>query len=217
MREGGEGVPNFPAHMARAQQYFDQGVGTFGPKADTNAAPVKVDVVNVGSKPVSSSISAPSTSSLTGAATSLIDQASPTAAPYVNLIQKLLGSFFPTMHEGGLVGPGMPTTFRHINPAIFATARRYHGGLASDEFPAILQKGERVLTQNQTSKAMSIMGAAVHGGAPAGSWATASAKSATINQSFNISTPDANSFKASQGQINTRASLAMRRASDRNA
>lgn len=51
-------------------------------------------------------------------------------------------------HEGGIAGSA--TRHRAADPAWFANARRYHGGgiagLAADEVPAILRRGEEVLT-----------------------------------------------------------------------
>jgi hypothetical protein len=64
-----------------------------------------------------------------------------------------LGSFF---HGGGVVGQDAPSFTRPVDPRIFVGAPRFHDGLASDEFPAILQKGETVIPkgggamQNQT-------------------------------------------------------------------
>jgi lambda family phage tail tape measure protein len=47
-------------------------------------------------------------------------------------------------HSGGVVGSG--GQHRQVNPAWFAKAPRMHmGGLAGDEVPAILQRGERVI------------------------------------------------------------------------
>jgi len=52
-------------------------------------------------------------------------------------------------HEGGLVGAGGSFS-RNVPAAAFFSAKRYHnGGFASDEVPAILQKGELVLTKDQ--------------------------------------------------------------------
>lgn len=46
-------------------------------------------------------------------------------------------------HKGGTVGrDGVPRT---VPSALFAFAPRFHDGLASDEFPAILQRGETVI------------------------------------------------------------------------
>ncbi len=49
-----------------------------------------------------------------------------------------------SFHSGGIVGltrPGWAT----VNPAVFNNAPRLHGGLAADEFPAVLQTGEAVI------------------------------------------------------------------------
>ena len=46
-------------------------------------------------------------------------------------------------HGGGVVGYDKPQT-AFVNPALFAGAPRLHKGLAPDEYPAILQRGETV-------------------------------------------------------------------------
>lgn len=60
-------------------------------------------------------------------------------------VEVIAGSF----HTGGLVGSGGST--RAVNPMLFGAAPRYHtGGLAGlgpNEVPAILQRGEEVLTK----------------------------------------------------------------------
>lgn len=52
-------------------------------------------------------------------------------------------------HEGGIAGDTSAPT-RLVNPAWFVNARRYHtggiAGLAANEVPAVLQRGEEVLT-----------------------------------------------------------------------
>ena len=54
-------------------------------------------------------------------------------------------------HQGGMVGrDGIPT--RMVDPGVFAHAPRLHSGLASDEFPAILQQGERVFSRSEVSR-----------------------------------------------------------------
>ncbi len=58
-----------------------------------------------------------------------------------------LGSFF---HEGGTVGSSAPT--HSFSPSLFANAPRFHSGLAPDEFPAILQTGEQVLSRRQVAQ-----------------------------------------------------------------
>ncbi|GJD99474.1 hypothetical protein [Methylobacterium isbiliense] len=53
------------------------------------------------------------------------------------------------LHDGGRVGdPGIPRV--RVDPRIFHDAPRYHTGLASNEFAAVLQEGETVLTERQT-------------------------------------------------------------------
>ncbi len=50
----------------------------------------------------------------------------------------------PVAHSGGVIGTSSFPT-RIVPAGIFANAPRYHSGLAGDEFPAILQRGETVL------------------------------------------------------------------------
>jgi len=95
-------------------------------------------------------------------------------------IFKDIASFF--FHEGGVVGEA--TSVRPMPSYVFAGAPRYHGGgiagLRPDEIPAILQRGETVIPRNGRT-------------------------SSPINLVMNISTPDASSFRASQGQISAEA------------
>jgi hypothetical protein len=107
---------------------------------------------------------------------------------------KMLAGIF---HAGGMVGAPAP---QRLVPALaFAGAPRLHGGgmagLRADEVPAILQRGEMVLSRAQLAG----MGS---GGA----------RSAPVNVVMNISTPDANSFRYAQGQIAADAARAMERA-----
>ena len=53
-------------------------------------------------------------------------------------------------HGGGLVGLDYAPT-RRVPSALFADAPRLHAGLAADEFPAILQSGERVIPRGGAS------------------------------------------------------------------
>lgn len=62
-----------------------------------------------------------------------------------------IGAFFASMfHSGGVVGSTFTPHFAH--PAMFTHAMRYHSGgiagLQPDEVPAILRRGEEVLTAN---------------------------------------------------------------------
>ena len=66
-------------------------------------------------------------------------------------------------HRGGLVGISAPTFTRSVPALAFAGAPRLHSGggwFRSDEYPAILQRGERVLNRDET--------AAYHAGMAAG-------------------------------------------------
>jgi len=50
-------------------------------------------------------------------------------------------------HKGMVAGE--PAPIRFVDPYVFANAKRLHSGLAPDEIPAILQKGETVLPKGQ--------------------------------------------------------------------
>jgi lambda family phage tail tape measure protein len=102
----------------------------------------------------------------------------------------IFGSIFGSIfHDGGVVGASS-TERRAVPSHVFAGAPRLHSGLMPDEFPAILQRGETVLPK--TSKA---------GG---------------MNITFNIATPNAQSFMDSQGQIMSKFAGQMQRFRVRN-
>ncbi|TGN62343.1 phage tail tape measure protein [Paracoccus liaowanqingii] len=96
-------------------------------------------------------------------------------------------------HQGGMVGG--PSPMRAVPALAFAGAPRMHSGgwagLRSDEVPAILQRGERVLSRREVQ---------------------AQGHPRPMQVVFNISTPDANSFRLSQGQIMADARRALGRA-----
>jgi lambda family phage tail tape measure protein len=98
----------------------------------------------------------------------------------------LFGSIF---HEGGVAGEAAPK--RRVPAYVFAGAPRYHGGgiagLMPDEIPAILQRGEVVLPKDARS-------------------------ASPVNVVMNITTQDANSFRASQAQIAAEAARGIKRA-----
>lgn len=50
-------------------------------------------------------------------------------------------------HQGGVVG-STPVPVRLVDPSLFIGAPRLHRGLNNDEFPAILQHGERVIPRD---------------------------------------------------------------------
>lgn len=101
-------------------------------------------------------------------------------------LDSIFGSIF---HEGGKAGDPAPA--RQFPAFVFAGAPRYHtggiAGLQPGEIPAILQRGEVVLPKNSRA-------------------------SAPVNVVMNISTNDANSFRASQAQIAAEAARGIQRA-----
>jgi len=54
-------------------------------------------------------------------------------------------------HAGGIVG-ATPFPVRMVPAGTFENAPRLHSGLASDEYPAILQRGERVIPRGNGTK-----------------------------------------------------------------
>ena len=130
-------------------------------------------------------------------------------------IFKSLFGAFGLMHSGGVVGPGMTSTFRVVNPAIFNTALRYHSGLGSDEFPAILQKGERVLTSSQDQRATAAMSGMVNAmtrqqsGATPANMNGGGARTQVLNMTVN--SPNAGSFRYSQPQVVAQMAAGMNR------
>ncbi|MFZ2446071.1 MAG: hypothetical protein WAW37_06925 [Syntrophobacteraceae bacterium] len=84
---------------------------------------------------------------------SLLMNAMPTATSFVNWSSGSYGygatgevGAIPVDHMGGIIGVTPPFETRMVDLSMFSGARRFHsGGLASDEVPAILQKGELVI------------------------------------------------------------------------
>ncbi len=109
---------------------------------------------------------------------------------------------FGIYHAGGMVGAD-PSSTRWLPAGLLAGAPRYHGGgwagLAPDEVLAILQRGEAVLSRRE-------VGALRQGQDGRGR----DARPVTVV--MNIATPDAASFRLSQGQLATDAARAMERA-----
>jgi Lambda phage tail tape-measure protein (Tape_meas_lam_C) len=107
------------------------------------------------------------------------------------------GLFAGIFHQGGVAGG--PAQQRLVPELAFAGAPRFHdggvAGLRADEVPAILQRGEMVLSRAQ----LAAMGSARESRPP-------------VNVVMNISTPDAGSFRYAQGQIAADAARAMERA-----
>ena len=80
-----------------------------------------------------------------------------------------------SFHTGGTVGLGVSS--RSVSASVFSGAQRFHTGLNPGEMPAILQEGERVLTQAQASRSDSVIGGLA-------STAGASRAAPPINQHF---------------------------------
>jgi hypothetical protein len=97
------------------------------------------------------------------------------------------GIFAPVLHQGGIVGSA--TSGRMVSPLAFAGAPSMHSGgwagLRPDEVPAILQKGERVLSRRELANQ----------GGLNGSGASAPNIAITINAR------DAESFRQSRVQV----------------
>lgn len=107
--------------------------------------------------------------------------------PIANALSGVLGSaggiFANILHAGGLVGASGPG--RMVPAMTFAAAPRMHGGgwagLRPDEVPAILQRGERVLSRREAAAA------------------TRRSSAPTVN--VTIMTRDAESFRQSRTQV----------------
>jgi len=65
------------------------------------------------------------------------------------------GVTFETKHTGGIIGQSS-SPGRKFPASLLAVAPRLHDGLAPDEFPAILQKGEKVIPKNQVNQPMNV-------------------------------------------------------------
>jgi hypothetical protein len=92
-------------------------------------------------------------------------------------------------HDGAMVG-GSGGMSRYVPASLFAAAPRFHGGglIGPDERPVIAQVGERILNRAETA-------AYNRGG----------------GITVNISTPDAGSFRSSEGQIMSKLAAAIAR------
>jgi hypothetical protein len=105
-------------------------------------------------------------------------------------------------HQGGVVGRDAGPV-RTVDASLFLTAPRYHtggiAGLAPDELPAILRRGEAVLTPQQ----MAALGSGMR---------EREARQPPVTVVMNIATPDTNGFRQSQGQIAADAARAIERA-----
>jgi hypothetical protein len=119
----------------------------------------------------------------------------PTLATGGGIFGELGKIFAGLFHEGGLGGAGGPG--RNVPALLFAGAPRLHGGgyIRPGEVPAILQTGERVLNRRETA-----------------AYDQPGEQAAPMVVTFNITTPDAGSFRRAQGQITAEMASALERA-----
>jgi hypothetical protein len=101
-----------------------------------------------------------------------------------------IGSFIAGLfHDGGVVGASAVPQ-RRVPALAFANAPRLHNGwFRPDEYPAILQRGEIVVPKREARRGFGSM-----------------------NVTINITTPDADSFRASQSQIAASMARTLQRA-----
>lgn len=135
-------------------------------------------------------------------------------------MQKGMGLLGGLFHGGGTVG-GPPTGgWRMVSPGAFSGAKRYHSGLKNDEFAAILQRGERVLTRKQHSEATAIMeqltAEVARKNLGAANSPSNGGNSGGFQQNITVFAKDADSFKRTEGQIMADSSIQMRRMGSRN-
>ncbi len=125
--------------------------------------------------------------------------------PIVGLLGGLVGSgsgaslFTGLFHDGGLVTAGDGAGRAPVPALAFEGAPRLHGGgmmLRPDEVPAILQTGERVLSRREVLDLGCERSSAL----------------APMVVTFNVTTPDAGSFRRAQGQIAAEMTAALERA-----
>ena len=83
--------------------------------------------------------------------------------PLANALGSIdFGSFFGAAHTGGVIG-GDVLASRHVNPAVFTGAHKFHsGGVIGNEVPIIAKRGETVFTPGQ----MRLLGAGLSGREP---------------------------------------------------
>jgi lambda family phage tail tape measure protein len=110
------------------------------------------------------------------------------------------GGLFGLFHEGGIAGY-RPPAVRYADPGLFEHAPRYHGGgfagsgLLPDEVPIIARRGELVVPPERVVRDES-----------------KERERAPITVVINVTAADANSFRASQGQIAAQMARAIDRA-----
>lgn len=112
-------------------------------------------------------------------------------------------------HNGGLVAHGPSSGFRFGN---WSGAPRFHSGggqgMKQDEYRAILQRGERVLTSNDNRRTEAVMGGIAQMNSD-------NSRPVSVVQNFH-GIRDTGGFNRSQDQSNLKTATAVRRAMSRN-
>lgn len=105
---------------------------------------------------------------------------------------------FPVAHQGWHVGHEAPPAVRMAPTSVMINAPRLHsGGMRPGEYGAILERGEEVLSARSPRHRRNFQGSG-------------------HTVIMNITTPDANSFRQSQGQVTAAAARSLQMASRRN-
>jgi hypothetical protein len=105
---------------------------------------------------------------------------------------------FPVAHQGWHVGHEAPPAVRMAPTSVMVNAPRLHsGGMRPGEYGAILERGEEVLSARSPRHRRNFQGSG-------------------HTVIMNITTPDANSFRQSQGQVTAAAARSLQMASRRN-
>jgi hypothetical protein len=131
---------------------FGGGADTAAQTATATAATTAISTASAAASAAIASADAAALASITSATSAALSSIAVASGSKVGgdvfsgIGGEVLASIF---HTGGVVG-GAGGTLRAVDPVVWAGATRYHGGgiagLAADEVPAILQRGEEVLT-----------------------------------------------------------------------
>ncbi len=130
----------------------------------------------------------------------------------------MLGGLF---HEGGDVGAGHPKSgYRMVPARAWAGAVKHHKGLKGTEYPAILKRGEKVLTANDNRRNSAVIEGLTDRleQMQKNNSKQANRRSGltNVNQNINVYAQDANSFRRSEGQLMADSSVKLRRLGGRN-
>jgi lambda family phage tail tape measure protein len=148
-----------------------------------------------------SGIAGPIAGSAAASGAGAADAATAAGGGWLSGIGKSVGSWLASwFHEGGIVGESLVAR-RPVDASVFLNAPRYHTGgylgLKPDEMPAILQRGERVLSRSQVAAGLG-------------------QSRSPVNVVMNITTPDVGGFRQSQAQIAADAARTLVRVQRRN-